>query len=267
MHARSRLFKASVLCCAAVAVGLAARRLTRPALRRPTTTTTTSTGSSSTWQGGGDGIWRRDANSIYGEIYTFDSLQGASAANRASTTTTRIRLCLRYQLNDNIVGTNVGTAERDVYRGNGLADALAAIGLGVRRVSGVWAVWLFHRNEFNIFSPAHGFELRDPDGQYVNADVSAGVGGVVNQGISQTLTATEYGPPVNATYPFGRYVEDYDYTAASGESSTVQRRCFCVTPEFRWDVCVLRDDHGGGRHRRFRITWGRSFTGRSRRKT
>ena len=38
-----------------------------------TTTTTTTTGSTtSTWTGGGDGIWRRDANSIYGESYTFD---------------------------------------------------------------------------------------------------------------------------------------------------------------------------------------------------
>jgi hypothetical protein len=45
------------------------------------------------------------------------------------------------------------------------------------------------------------------------------------------LTATEYGPPVSATYPLGRYVEDYDYTAGSGDLDQYNGR-FCVTPEF-----------------------------------
>jgi hypothetical protein len=51
------------------------------------------------------------------------------------------------------------------------------------------------------------------------------------QGMSQTLTTTEYGPPVSATYPLGRYVEDYNFTAGSGDLDQYNGR-FCVTPEF-----------------------------------
>ena len=35
--------------------------------------------------------------------------------------------------------------------------------------------------------------------------------------ISQTLTATQYGPDVSTTFPLGRYVEDYDWIAGVGD--------------------------------------------------
>ena len=48
---------------------------------------------------------------------------------------------------------------------------------------------------------------------------------------SQTLTAKQYGPAVSATYPLGRYVQDYDYVAGSGDLDQYNGR-FSVTPDF-----------------------------------
>ena len=45
----------------------------QPSLTSPPTTWAVELAdTAATWTGGGDGVWRRDANSIYGEAYTFD---------------------------------------------------------------------------------------------------------------------------------------------------------------------------------------------------
>lgn len=55
---------------------------------------------------------------------------------------------------------------------------------------------------------------------------------------STTLTAAQYGPPVSASRPFGRYLEDNDYLGDLGRTLGVdfdldeQNGRFCVTPEF-----------------------------------
>ena len=46
-----------------------------------------------------------------------------------------------------------------------------------------------------------------------------------------TLTSSQYGPGVSSTYPLGRYIEDYNYTAGSGDLDQYNGR-FCVTPDF-----------------------------------
>ena len=55
-----------------------------------------------------------------------------------------------------------------------------------------------------------------------------------------TLTAAQYGPPVNATYLLGHYIEDFDYRGDLSPAQTQgvdfdlneQNVRFCVTPEF-----------------------------------
>lgn len=45
------------------------------------------------------------------------------------------------------------------------------------------------------------------------------------------LTASQYGPPVNATYPIGNYLQDYQYVAGLGDLDAFNGR-YCVTPDF-----------------------------------
>ncbi|MCE3228036.1 MAG: hypothetical protein K0S32_2587 [Bacteroidetes bacterium] len=46
------------------------------------------------------------------------------------------------------------------------------------------------------------------------------------------ITAAQYGPPVNTTYPIGTYCEDYEWLAANGGDLDKYNGRFCVTPEY-----------------------------------
>jgi hypothetical protein len=46
------------------------------------------------------------------------------------------------------------------------------------------------------------------------------------------VTATQTGPPVNATYPIGTYCEDYEWLAANGGDLDMYNGRTCVTPEY-----------------------------------
>lgn len=217
------------LCCAAVVVGVAIGCSSANSTSTSTSTSTVTGGGSANWQGGGDGIWRRDAMSIYGEIYTLDPCKAHQPGNGEYHYHAN-PVCLRYQLNDNLVGTNVGTSAATytetiaakthspllgwaydgypVYGPYGYATATSATS-GVRRMVSSYAI------------------RKDN----TTTRTSLPVWAQACQGVKGTLTASEYGPPVNATYPLGRYVEDYDYTAGSGDLDQYNGR-FGVTPEF-----------------------------------
>ena len=194
-----------------------------------TTTTTTTTGStSSTWTGGGDGIWRRDANSVYGEAYTFDPCN-AHQPGSGEYHYHENPVCLRYQLGDNITGTNVGTSTAAYAETSGTLTHSPILG------------WSFD-----------GYPVYGPYGYSNATSATSGVRRMVSsyalrtdntttrtslpawaqtyQGIT-TLTSSQYGPAVSSTYPLGRYVEDYAYTAGSGDLDQYNGR-FCVTPDF-----------------------------------
>jgi hypothetical protein len=49
--------------------------------------------------------------------------------------------------------------------------------------------------------------------------------------VSQQLTSGQYGPAVSTAYPLGRYLEDYDYIAGSGDLDQYNGRT-TVTPDF-----------------------------------
>ena len=183
------------------------------------------TGGSSTWGGGGDGVWRRDA--MYGESASFDPCN-AHQPGSGEYHYHVDPVCLRFQLGDNITGTNVGTATASykestgtlahspilgwsydgypVYGPYGYASAMNA-GSGVRRM-------------------VSGFTLRNITVRQTLPQWAA-----TAQGTSTTLTSSQYGPAVSAAYPLGRYVEDYDFSASTGDLDQYNGR-FCVTPEF-----------------------------------
>jgi len=47
-----------------------------------------------------------------------------------------------------------------------------------------------------------------------------------------TLTTTQYGPPVNSTYPIGTYVEDYEWLSSNNGDLDKYNGRMCVTPEY-----------------------------------
>ena len=48
---------------------------------------------------------------------------------------------------------------------------------------------------------------------------------------SQNLTSTQYGPAVSVSFPLGRYADDFDYTAGSGDLDQYNGR-FATTPDY-----------------------------------
>ncbi|MES2392828.1 MAG: YHYH protein, partial [Acidobacteriota bacterium] len=90
---------AAVLGCGSVATGSSSGGGTTTGGGGGTTTTG--------WTGGGDGVWRR--NAVYAETATFDPCN-AHQPGSGEYHYHDDPICLRYQLNDNITGSNVGTA-------------------------------------------------------------------------------------------------------------------------------------------------------------
>lgn len=87
-----------------------------------------------------------------------------------------------------------------------------------------------------------GFPIYGPYG-YLNADGSGGIARMRTsyrtRAITQRTTLpdgtqlppNQYGPAVNAQYPIGCFVEDYEYVKGLGDLNANNAR-FCVTPEF-----------------------------------
>jgi len=174
----------------------------------------------------GDGVWARDA--YFGEAQTFDSCTGHQPGNgqyhhHASPT------CLRAQLNDNLElvrDTRNGPVYREkasgwthspilgwafdgfpVYGPYGYSDAANA-GSAVRRM----------RSGFRVRSMTARTTLAEWSRAYLS-------------NVGAELTAAQQGPPINATFPLGRYIEDYEYVAGIGDLDVYNGR-FTVTPEY-----------------------------------
>ena len=225
MHVRSRVLLS--LCAAtvvAIAIGCSTASTTST-----TVVTPPSGGATSNWGGGGDGIWRRDANTIYGELYTLDPCK-AHQPGSGEYHYHANPVCLRYQLNDNIVGANVGsnTATYSESTGTHTHSPLLGWAFDGYPVYGPYGYSSPTSSTSGVRRMVSSYAIRKDN---TTTRTSLPAWAATYQGRSATLTTTEYGPAVSATYPLGRYVEDYDYTAGSGDLDQYNGR-FGITPEF-----------------------------------
>ncbi len=228
MQVRSRVFKSTLLLfCAAIAVAIAIG-CSSSSTASSATVTVTPTGSSN-WGGGGDGIWRRDANSIYGETASFDPCKAHQPPSGEYHYHAN-PVCLRYQLNDNLVGANVGsnTATYTESTGTHTHSPLLGWAFDGYPVYGPYGYSSPTSSTSGVRRMVSSYAIRKDN---TTTRTSLPAWAAAYQGRSATLTSTEYGPAVSATYPLGRYVEDYDYTAGSGDLDQYNGR-FGITPEF-----------------------------------
>ena len=176
--------------------------------------------------GGGGGIWIR--NAYYGEAQTFDKCLGHQPGNGQYHHHAQ-PVCLRAQLNDNLITVNIGRTgaiyrEKSapwthspilgwafdgypIYGPYGYSDAMNA-NSAVKRIKPSFQLrTMTQRTTLPTWALAH------------------------HTGISQTLSANQYGPAVSDTFPIGRYVEDFDVVAGSGDLDQYNGR-FAITPEY-----------------------------------
>ena len=176
--------------------------------------------------GQGDGIWRR--NAYFGENQTFDACTGHQPGSgdyhhHANP------VCLRAQLGDNLglvrsLRTGVSYREKaapwthspilgwafdgyPIYGPYGYSDPKSATS-AVRRM----------RTSFRLRTITERTSLPD----WLAASHAP---------VPQKLDPSQYGPPVNAKFPLGRYQEDFDYVESLGDLDQYNGR-FTVTPEF-----------------------------------
>lgn len=188
----------------------------------------------------GDGIWNRDG--WFNEGVTFDPALAHQAGNNYHYHAQPI--ALRYQLGDHVdynATTNRYTESTTTVSKHSPILAWAADGLPVYGPYG-------YSDPTNASSGVRrmisSFTLRDG----TNGTTAITVRQVLPlwaqriQG-KTTLTSGQYGPPVNATYALGHYIEDFDNRADLGQTQTTgstvrdydlneQNVRFCVTPEY-----------------------------------
>jgi uncharacterized protein (TIGR03437 family) len=176
--------------------------------------------------GSGDGIWRR--NAAFGESQTFDSCEGHQPGS--GTYHYHVNpVCLRAQLNDNVVlvkNSRVGAFYKERASGFTHSPILGWAQDGYP-IYGPYGYSDPKNAASSVRRMVSSFQLRT-----ISSRTSLPTWSLPNHsGISQTLTSSQYGPPVNSTFPLGRYLEDYDYIAGLGDLDQYNGRT-TVTPEF-----------------------------------
>ncbi len=174
----------------------------------------------------GDGIWAR--NAAFGELETFDLCNG----HQPQTGMYHHHInpvCLRAQLNDNVVAVSTGR--------QGTQYAEKAAGWTHSPILG----WAF--DGYPVYGPYGYSNAADPKSAIKRIQPGFRLRSITQRQslpdwvltyettASQTLTAKQYGPDVNAKFPLGRYIEDYDYVAGAGDLDQYNGR-FTVTPEY-----------------------------------
>lgn len=191
--------------------------------------------------GSGDGVWTR--NAYFGEHDTFDSCFGHQPGNGQYHHHVQ-PVCLRAQLNDNLTLSYSGRTG-NTYRERTSGWTHSPI-LG-------WAL-----DGYPIYGP-YGYSNAADAGSAVKRMKSSFQLRAITQrhslptwalsfhaGVSQNLASNRYGPDVSVHFPLGRYIEDYDYVAGSGDLDQYNGRT-TVTPEFpkgTYAYFVTIDDNG-----------------------
>ncbi len=189
----------------------------------------------------GDGIWQR--NAYYGEAQTFDPCVG----HQPQTGQYHYHanpICLRAQLGDN-VQTIQSRRNGTIYREKAAPWMHSPI-LG----------WAF--DGYPIYGPYAYSEPQNPASAVKRMKSSFRLRGITQRtslpdwalamhpGVSQQLSASQYGPPVNSDFPRGRYLEDYEYVEGLGDLDVYNGRV-AVTPDFpsgTYAYYVTIDDDG-----------------------
>jgi len=176
--------------------------------------------------GSGDGIWRR--NAAFGEAQTFDACLGHQPGNGQYHYHVQ-PTCLRAQLGDNIEvvkNTRVGSVYKE-KASDWKHSPILGWALDGYPIYGPYGYSDPTKATSAIKRVASGFRLRSittrtslPDWSLPN-----------HTGVSQQLTAAQAGPAVNATFPVGRYLEDYEWAAGVGDLDQYNGRT-TVTPEY-----------------------------------
>lgn len=81
---------------------------------------------------------------------------------------------------------------------------------------------------------AYGYANTDGSGGIVRMETSYRLRTISNRTTlpdGTILTAGQYGPAINTTYPLGKYIEDYEYVQGLGHLDEYNGRV-CVTPEY-----------------------------------
>lgn len=174
----------------------------------------------------GDGIWLR--NAYFGEAQTFDACVGHQPGNgqyhhHAAPS------CLREQLGDNIERVR-DRRTGPVYREQAAPWKHSPI-LGWAYdgypIYGPYAYADPRDARSEVRRMRTGFRLRNLSARTSLPDWTL----PLHSGVSQQLTTAQSGPPVNATFPLGRYLEDYEWASGVGDLDVYNGR-FAVTPEF-----------------------------------
>ena len=175
---------------------------------------------------GGDGIGRRDA--VYGEIYSLDQCLGHQPPTGEYHYHAN-PVWLRATMDDNIelVRTKrVGSVYREKTTGLKHSPILGWAYDGYP-VYGPYGYSVANNPNSVVRRIKSGFRLRTVTTRTTLPTWSLSV----HPGVSQTLTSSQYGPPVSAEFPLGRYIEDYEHDSAIGDLDRYNGRTG-VTPEF-----------------------------------
>ncbi len=174
----------------------------------------------------GDGVWRR--NAYYGEFQTFDACLGHQpGTGQYHYHVTPV--CLRAQLGDNIVTLrNARTGPAYAEQSSGWHHSpILGWALDGYPIYGPYGYSVATDGASPVKRMVSGYQLRG-----ITVRQSLPSWSLPNhQGVSQNLSAAQYGPPVSAQYPLGRYLEDYDWVSGAGDLDRYNGR-FAVTPEF-----------------------------------
>ena len=188
--------------------------------------------------GNGDGIWVRDAYPNEGA--TFDAALAHQAGNQYHYHVQPV--ALRYQLGDHVdynAVTNRYSESTSAVTKHSPIVAWAADGYPVY---GPYGYATANNASSGVRRMVSGFVLRNGANGTTNLNTTGrhtlGAWSAAWQNRSATLTATQYGPNISATYALGHYLEDYDYLGDLGftQGTTFDLDKYngrtCVTPEY-----------------------------------
>lgn len=189
----------------------------------------------------GDGIWLRDAR--WGEAETFDACLGHQPNNGQYHHHVQ-PVCLRAQLGDNleqVLSSRTGVRYRE-KTGGWTHSPILGWAFDGHPVYGPYGYSDPRNPSSAVKRVKPSFRLRDITVRQTLPDWAL----PIHSGASRQLNPNQYGPPVNDSFPLGRYNEDYEFVAGLGDLDQYNGR-FAITPEFpegTYAYYITVDDDG-----------------------